>query len=392
MTRFEHDGPDPTELTLTEHLTELRRRLIFSLIAVLLTTGGALSVAPALLDYSIEPLVSVLQEKNQVETAVFYTAEKPESFLFSLEREEQVHLRVETHNFQTLLDEAEHAAQKKRPFDLIWVHTSSSPYTLNLDALDALEPAPLWVLLHPEPSVSEVLDLSFEGVPVLKHPPKPAAVSRTIRRAAALAGKAQKDGKLVVLSPLDPFFAYLKVALVIGLFLACPIWLYQAWLFIAPGLYRKEKKVVLPVVVGGSVLFVGGGAFAYFFMFPIMFDVLINQMMPESLAGSFTVDKYLGLLLRVTVAFGVVFELPLVLALLSAVGLVNSKMLIGFRGYAVVLAFVLGAVLTPADPITQIGMAVPLVIFYEIGIFFAKRFEKKRAKIVADEGATPRQP
>ena len=100
-----------------------------------------------------------------------------------------------------------------------------------------------------------------------------------------------------MLSPLEPFFAYLKIALVVGLFLACPFWLYQAWRFVAPGLYTQEKKVVIPCITAASVLFCAGGLFAYYAMFPMMFDVLVNQMMPASLTGSFTVDNYLGLLL-----------------------------------------------------------------------------------------------
>ena len=182
-----------------------------------------------------------------------------------------------------------------------------------------------------------------------------------------------------MLSPLEVFFAYIKIALVCGLFLACPLWLYQSWMFIAPGLYGYEKRVAMPAVLGASLLFISGGAFAYYAMFPLMFDVLVNQMMPASLVASFTVEKYLSLLLRLTVAFGAVFELPLVITALAAVGLVTSSTLVSFRKYAVVAAFVLGAFLTPADPLSQIMMAVPLVVFYEIGILSAKALERRRA-------------
>ena len=208
-------------------------------------------------------------------------------------------------------------------------------------------------------------------------PPRTAVVNRMIRRAAATAGKAAAVDRLVVLSPLEPFFAYLKIALVIGLFLACPIWLHQAWLFISPGLYANERKFALPVIISGSFLFIGGGAFAYFAMFPVMFDFLVNEMMPDSLVSSFTVSNYLGLLLRITVAFGVVFELPLALAMLAKVGLVNAERLASFRKYWLVISFILGAILTPADPISQLMMAVPLIAFYEVGIIAAKIVGKK---------------
>jgi sec-independent protein translocase protein TatC len=204
-----------------------------------------------------------------------------------------------------------------------------------------------------------------------------------LRRAAAAAGKAAGGDSLVVLSPLEPFFAYIKLALVCGLFLSCPIWLYQAWAFVAPGLYVHEKKFAAPVVLSGSILFVAGGLFAYYGMFPVMFDFLVNTMMPDSLVGSFTVDKYLGLLLRITVAFGVVFELPLALALLSALELVTVARLRRFRKFALIGAFVLGAVLTPADPVSQSMMAAPLVIFYEVGVLLAGLFEKRRAAELA---------
>ena len=115
-----------------------------------------------------------------------------------------------------------------------------------------------------------------------------------------------------------------------------------------------------------------------------MFDVLVNQMMPASLSASFTVDKYLSLLLRLTVAFGAVFELPLVITALAAVGIVSSEMLVTYRKYAIVLAFVIGAFLTPADPLSQIMMALPLVLFYEVGILSAKTLERRRAQADAE--------
>jgi sec-independent protein translocase protein TatC len=226
-----------------------------------------------------------------------------------------------------------------------------------------------------------LLELQLEGTLLLPPSPSKAALARVVRRAAAAAGKSAQGDKLVVLSPLDPFFAYLKIAIVIGLFLACPFWLYQAWRFVAPGLYANEKIVLLPVVLSGSVLFIAGGAFAYFWVFPLMFHVLINDMMPASLIGTFTIDKYLTLLMTMTIAFGVVFELPLAMALLAMVGVVTPKLLRKIRKYAIVGSFVFAAIITPTtDPLSLFLMAGPLVVFYEVGIILASIVQRRRAE------------
>jgi len=240
------------------------------------------------------------------------------------------------------------------------------------------------VYLVDEPDSPEVRQLQLDGATVILEPVRMPVLSRVLRQAAGAAGKANNPDKLVVLSPLEVFFAYLKIALVVGLFLACPIWLFQAWAFVAPGLYAKEKKVVLPVVLSASALFVAGGLFAYFVMFPVMFDFLVNQMLPQTLAASFTVDNYIGLLLRLTVAFGVVFELPLAIAMLASIGIVTPKGLRRMRKYAIIVAFVLGAFLTPADPVSQLLMAGPLIIFYEIGIILAGIVGRPRSAVMDD--------
>jgi sec-independent protein translocase protein TatC len=282
---------------------------------------------------------------------------------------------------------AERAIASRRPIDMVLVSSRAlgEDGALAADLLDGLEPAPYVAYLVPDARAPIVGELMLEGANVVVDPPRPAVVSRLVRRAAAAAGKAAGGDKLVVLSPLDPFFAYLKIAMVVGLFLACPVWLYQAWRFVAPGLYENERAFVLPTIASGSLLFVSGGAFAYFLMFPMMFDVLVNQMMPATLASAFTVDNYLGLLLRLTVAFGVVFELPLALALLSMVGIVTPDGLKRFRRYAIVLAFVVGAFLTPADPLSQFMMAVPLILFYELGIFASTLLARRREARLAAE-------
>lgn len=367
-------GLDDTKMSLTEHLTELRGRLLKSVLAVLVTTGAALAFAPEILDYSITPLTEVLQDKNKVETLLIHDDPQLAPKLASRLDD---HPRVRFHgNLERLADVpplVEAQKKKNQPIDLILVSTKAigDDGALVSDLLEGVEPSPYVAYLVTDKTDPVIMELQLEGAIVLLQPMRTPVLNRIVRRAAATAGKAASGDKLVVLSPLEPFFAYLKIALVVGLFLACPIWLYQAWRFVAPGLYAHERKVVIPMIGAASLLFCSGGLFAYYAMFPMMFDVLVNQMMPASLVGSFTVDNYLGLLLRVTVAFGVVFELPLALGILAAVGIVTADGLRRFRKYAVVTAFVVSAFLTPADPLSQVMMAVPLVVFYEIGIILA---------------------
>lgn len=375
-------------MSITEHLSELRSRLIRAFLGILATTSVALIFSPQLLDRSIEPLTHVLEDRVRVEVVVVHPDEARGAGLAAeLERRPKVRLAGRVSELEAVRGLAERAIASRRPIDMVLVSSRAlgEDGALAADVLDGLEPAPYVAYLVPDPRAPIVAELMLEGANVVVDPPRPAVVSRLVRRAAAAAGKAAGGDKLVVLSPLDPFFAYLKIAMVVGLFLACPVWLYQAWRFVAPGLYENERAFVLPTIASGSILFVSGGAFAYFLMFPMMFDVLVNQMMPATLASAFTVDNYLGLLLRLTVAFGVVFELPLALALLSMVGIVTPDGLKRFRRYAIVLAFVVGAFLTPADPLSQFMMAVPLILFYELGIFAATLLARRREARLAAE-------
>lgn len=381
---------DETPYTLTEHLTELRTRLIRSALAIMVTTGAALGFAPRLLDYSVRPLTNVLQEQNRVITALVHEDEaKRRSLMETLEGMPKVNFLAAEAELAGVRALAEEAVERRRPIDLLLVSSSAlgADGLLATDVLEGIEPAPYVVYLVQSAEAPIVPELMLEGANVVLDPPRKTVISRLVQRAAGAMGKSKSRDALVVLSPLEPFFAYLKIALVIGLFLATPLWLYQAWRFVAPGLYSHEKAFVLPVILSGSALFVGGGAFAYFFMFPLMFDVIVNQMMPSTLVGSFTVDKYLGLLLRMTVAFGVVFETPLAIALLALVGIVSPAKLRAWRKYAIVMAFVLGALLTPADPISQFAMAIPLIIFYELGIVLAALVYRKREERQAREAA-----
>lgn len=388
-------GLDETKYTLIEHLSELRSRITRSFLAVLVTTVAAFVYAPEILEYATQPLKRILEDRNRIETLLVYRdGAEGERLAAHLDKSSHVRFQGRIATLGDVPREVAAAHERKRPLDLILVatHTLDADGTLISDLLEAVDPAPFVAYLVADPADPVVGDLQLEGALVIRDPPKPAVLNRIVRRAAGAAGKSAAQDKLVVLSPLDVFFAYLKIALVVGLFAACPIWLYQGWRFIAPGLYNREKRLVLPSVLSASALFIGGGLFAYYAMFPVMFDFLVNQMMPANLQGSFTVDKYLGLLLTMTVAFGVVFELPLVLAMMASAGIVSAEQLKKFRKYAVVLAFVLGALLTPADPISQSMMAVPLVVFYELGIVLAgvmaRRRKQAEAEGLAEEEST----
>jgi sec-independent protein translocase protein TatC len=365
---------DDAQLTLTEHLTELRSRLLKSGAAVLVTSALCMALAPTILEVATEPLRKVLREKSRVETLVVLPpAAKADALLESVRGFERVHFRGSESDLAAVAEQIRTAASGRRPIDLVLVDADAigRDGSYLSDLLDGVSPPPFVVYLVKDADDPAVKQLQLDGAVVLLQPVREPVLHRVVRRAAGAAGKNTNPDRLVVLSPLEVFFAYLKIAIVCGIFLACPIWLYQAWAFVAPGLYATEKKVVLPVVLSASALFVAGGAFAYAVMFPVMFDFLVNQMLPDSLAASFTVDNYIGLLMRLTVAFGVVFELPLALALLSSVGLVTPAWLAKQRKYAIVVAFVLGAFLTPADPLSQSMMAVPLVVFYEAGIWLS---------------------
>lgn len=383
-------GLDDTKYTLIEHLTELRARLGKALLAVTLTTSVALWFSSDILDYSIRPLDNVLRDRGRVETILFHGDDESAAQLEKrLDASRLVRYRGRVDSLDAIAEKVKAGLAERRPIDLIIIDSKSitADGALVTDALEGIEPQPSVVYLVKGPNDPLIPELQLEGAAVVMDPPRPAVLERLVRRAAAAAGKNYGGEKLVVLSPLDPFFAYLKVGLVVGLFLACPVWLYQIWQFVAPGLYRRERKLVVPIVISASTLFIGGGVFAYYVMFPIMFDVLVNQMMPASLAGNFTVDNYLSILFQMTIAFGVVFETPLIIAMLASLGIVTAAGLRRWRKYAIVLAFVIGAVLTPADPISQTLMSVPLVIFYEMGIIAASIVGKKRAAEQAEAEA-----
>jgi sec-independent protein translocase protein TatC len=191
--------------------------------------------------------------------------------------------------------------------------------------------------------------------------------------------------KLVFTAPAEAFWVQMKVALITGLFIAAPGILWQVWAFIAPGLHEHEKKYAVPFIVIGSIMFLLGGAFALFVVTPYAIAFLLSYAR-ESLQPMITLENHIDFLLKFTLAFGAVFELPLIITILSRIGVVNAKMLARNRKYAILGSFVAGAILTPTpDAFNQSLMAGPLIILYEIGILCARIFGRKPAATPAPQ-------
>ena len=204
-------------------------------------------------------------------------------------------------------------------------------------------------------------------------------------------------------NPVEPFFTYVKLALLAGIFVACPVVFYQLWMFVAPGLTGTERRYVIPFVLASTICFVGGAGFGYFVVFPYAFRFLlgfakgslgtIHQIagrtvsvtvgQPIKLQPTLMMGEYFALVWRLLLAFGVVFELPLLLVFLAMAGLVTHRTLWKWNPYFAVLAFVLAAFLTPPDVVTQLFMAGPLIALYNLSIVFAWVFTRRREKKTA---------
>ncbi len=179
------------------------------------------------------------------------------------------------------------------------------------------------------------------------------------------------DSTMIATEVASPFLAPFKFTLVLAFFLAMPFVLYQFWAFIAPGLYRNERRIVLPLLASSSLLFYGGVAFAYFVVFPLMFTFLIGAA-PEGVAVMTDISKYLEFVLKLFFAFGAAFEVPVATILLVWAGITTPESLMAKRPYVIVGAFVAGMLLTPPDMISQTLLAVPIWLLFELGVYAAR--------------------
>jgi sec-independent protein translocase protein TatC len=196
-----------------------------------------------------------------------------------------------------------------------------------------------------------------------------------------------KGGQMIATDVTTPFFVPMKVAMMTAFLIALPYVLYQIWAFVAPGLYSHEKKLGAPLVAASTLLFLCGMAFAYFLVFPVVFG-FVTSVAPEGVAVMTDINKYLDFVITLFLAFGVTFEVPVAVVLLVKMGVVSVAKLKEIRSYVIVGAFVIGAIFTPPDVISQIMLAVPLWLLYEAGILVASMMSKP----VAAEEAEPYRP
>lgn len=201
--------------------------------------------------------------------------------------------------------------------------------------------------------------------------PGPAALYDIL--AAPLIATLPRGATLIATSVISPFLVPLKILLMAAFLGALPVVLYQAWAFVAPGLYMHEKKLVLPLVVSSTVLFFVGVAFCYFFVFGQVFK-FIQSFAPKSITAAPDIEAYLSFVLTMFLAFGLAFEVPIVVVVLARLGFVSIEKLKAFRGYFIVLAFIIAAVITPPDVVSQLALAVPMCLLYEVGIWAAQIF------------------
>ncbi len=180
-----------------------------------------------------------------------------------------------------------------------------------------------------------------------------------------------KGASMIATDVTGTFLVPLKVTLMAGFLIALPYVLWQAWAFVAPGLYQKEKKLVVPVIVSSFVFFLIGMAFAYFFVFPMMFGFFASYT-PDGVQMMTDIDKYLSFVLSMFLAFGLTFEVPVIVIVLVRMRVVSLDKLRAIRSYVIVGAFVIGAIFTPPDVISQLMLAIPLWVLYEVGLFLAR--------------------
>ncbi|MFD2207480.1 twin-arginine translocase subunit TatC [Kiloniella antarctica] len=194
-----------------------------------------------------------------------------------------------------------------------------------------------------------------------------------------------RETRLIFTDLTEVFFTYVKVAFFFGAFISCPIFLSQIWLFVAPGLYKNEKSAFAPFLIASPILFFIGGALVYYVIFPMAAEFFLGFQVQGSestiaIELEAKVNEYFSLMMKLIFAFGICFQLPVLMTLLAKVGMATSKGMAEKRKYAIVGVFIVAAIFTPPDPLSQLALAIPIVLLYEISILMAKMVEKKRAE------------
>jgi sec-independent protein translocase protein TatC len=188
-----------------------------------------------------------------------------------------------------------------------------------------------------------------------------------------------EGAKMIATGVVTPFLIPVKVAAMVAFAVALPYVLYQAWAFIAPGLYAHEKRLVLPLVLASTVLFFLGVAFCYFFVFHLVFKFVFN-IAPKSISVAPDIENYLNFVLTLFLAFGVTFEVPIVVLVLARMGIVTIEQLVSIRPYFIVVAFVVAAIVTPPDVVSQLMLAIPMWLLFELGLMAARAFGRRPAQ------------
>lgn len=184
------------------------------------------------------------------------------------------------------------------------------------------------------------------------------------------------EGGLIYTAVQESFMAHLKISILAGIVMACPIWVYQLWMFVAPGLYKSERKYGILFIFFGSLLFLSGISFVYFVVYPLAFEFLLN-FGGEIDKAMIRVDDYLSFFMTTTLVFGLAFELPLILTILGMMGIVNKQLLIALRRYAIIIICIMSAVITPPDVMSMVLLVLPLYGLYEVSIILVGLFGQK---------------
>ncbi|MCC2972768.1 twin-arginine translocase subunit TatC [Massilia sp. IC2-476] len=193
--------------------------------------------------------------------------------------------------------------------------------------------------------------------------------------AAPMIASLPPGAKMIATGVVSPFLVPMKVTLLLAFILSLPWVFYQLWAFVAPGLYAHEKRLVLPLVISSSLLFIGGVAFCYFFVFGRVFH-FIGEFAPASIAVTPDIENYLDFVMSMCLAFGATFEVPVVVVILVRMGIVSIEKLREVRSYVIVGAFVIAAIVTPPDVVSQLALAIPMCLLYELGLLVAPMFAR----------------